>query len=73
MKRAIRRHHRARLLEARKSYHRGLPEYAPSHKIISAWVDTPKPCSSYCCGNPRKWFGSKTIQERRFKCLQEDA
>lgn len=23
------------------------------------------PCSSYCCGNPRKWFGEKTMQERR--------
>lgn len=23
-------------------------------------------CSSYCCGNPRKWFGELTMQERRF-------
>lgn len=26
---------------------------------------TPHPCSSYCCGNPRKWFGELTWQERR--------
>jgi len=22
-----------------------------------------KLCSSYCCGNPRKWFHEKTLQE----------
>ena len=22
-------------------------------------------CSSYCCGNPRRWFGEVTMQERR--------
>lgn len=21
-------------------------------------------CSAVCCGNPRKWFGEKTMQER---------
>jgi len=26
---------------------------------------TPHPCSSYCCGNPRKWFGESTWQEKR--------
>ena len=26
---------------------------------------TPHPCSSYCCGNPRKWFGELTWQEVR--------
>jgi len=26
---------------------------------------TPHPCSSYCCGNPRKWFGDETLQEQR--------
>ena len=24
------------------------------------------------CGNPRKFFGEKTMQERRFECLVED-
>jgi len=27
-------------------------------------------CSCWMCGNPRKWFGDLTIQERRF--LAED-
>ena len=26
---------------------------------------TPHPCSSYCCGNPRKWFGESTLAEKR--------
>jgi hypothetical protein len=24
---------------------------------------TPHPCSNFCCGNPRKWFGDLTRQE----------
>lgn len=23
-------------------------------------------CSGPCCGNPRRWFGKPTMQERRF-------
>ena len=34
---------------------------------IKEWIckstDTPHPCSAHCCGNPRKWFGQRTIQE----------
>lgn len=25
----------------------------------------PQSCSRYCCGNPRKWFGEPTLQEKR--------
>jgi hypothetical protein len=28
-------------------------------------VDTPTPCSCWMCGNPRKYFGERTIGERR--------
>jgi hypothetical protein len=28
-------------------------------------VDTPTPCSCCMCGNPRKFSGEKTLQERR--------
>jgi hypothetical protein len=27
-------------------------------------VNTPKPCSSWCCGNPRKWFKKRTLAEK---------
>ena len=26
---------------------------------------TPASCSCWMCGNPRKWFGERTVQERR--------
>jgi ribosomal protein L44E len=25
----------------------------------------------YMCGNPRKFFNEKTIQEKRFECIEE--
>lgn len=28
------------------------------------WYKHPAMCSSYCCGNPRKWFGQLSRQER---------
>jgi len=32
---------------------------------IARFKEQPARCSSYCCGNPRKWFGERTIQERK--------
>lgn len=32
------------------------------------WANHIQGCSGPCCGNPRKWFGEKTMQERRFEC-----
>ena len=29
-------------------------------------------CSGPCCGNPRKWFGEETVQERRHENCEED-
>ena len=62
MKRAMRRHHRMRLKAVRKGY------WCSSDKTprqLGILVTTAQVCSSYCCGNPRKWFGSKTRQELR--------
>lgn len=28
-------------------------------------AETPKPCSCYMCGNPRKWFKKQTMQEQK--------
>jgi hypothetical protein len=33
--------------------------------VIGKMATTPKMCSSYCCGNPRKWFNEATVQQRR--------
>jgi hypothetical protein len=34
-------------------------------KIIGKIYKTRKPCSCFMCGNPRKYFNQKTIQEIR--------
>ena len=33
---------------------------------------TPQPCSLYCCGNPRKWFGQETHQEQIARLNEQD-
>lgn len=58
----IRRHHRQRL-KAKRSYHWGR-DISKTHEI-SKVVDTPTPCSCYMCGNERKHFKLRTVQERR--------
>lgn len=35
-------------------------------------ASTPKPCSGSCCGNQRKWFGEKPIQERKADLALDD-
>lgn len=32
----------------------------------------PKACSGWCCGNPRKHFGAKTMSEQRFEIRCEE-
>lgn len=32
-------------------------------KTIGQVAQTRKPCSCPMCGNPRKWFGQRTLQE----------
>jgi hypothetical protein len=64
-KRALRRHHLERLKRKRSKCHWGRELTDP--KYIGIAVSTPKTCSGPCCGNPRKWWGEKTIQERRIE------
>jgi hypothetical protein len=59
---AERRHHRERLKKARR-FHWGRDLRGEDQQIGLA-VDTPTPCSCPMCGNPRKFFGDKSIQER---------
>lgn len=55
--RALRRHHTERLKRKRAGYFFGKAGVKVFH--------TPALCSCPMCGNPRKWFGERTIQERR--------
>ncbi|MEM6343146.1 MAG: hypothetical protein AAF927_04675 [Bacteroidota bacterium] len=61
-RRALRRHHRDRLKQKRKHYWGGdLAENSKSHLLIN----TPKPCSCFMCGNPRKFAKAPSLQEQK--------
>jgi len=62
--RAIRRRHRERMILRRKSrvdmgrWHvKSLGYLAKNNTVCSCWM----------CGNPKKYFGEVTVQERKFK------
>lgn len=40
------------------------PDLARDQRFVGLWARSPHPCSGYCCGNPRKWFGHKTVKEQ---------
>lgn len=69
MARAMRRHHVCRLKAARKGYwgfsrvNSNLGPMTP--RQLGIGVATPQVCSCWGCGNPRKWLGERTVQERR--------
>lgn len=63
MKRALRRHHVARLKAARR-FRFGL-DLRHNAKALGKVVHTPCPCSCWMCGNPRKHFMQVTLQEFR--------
>jgi len=54
-------------------WHYGFAHYEPEarrahlHEQALRRHAAPKMCSRWCCGNPRKHFGSETIQEYRNK------
>ena len=62
-KRAARRHHKARMKKRAVRIYSQDPISAPEN--ASRWGDHITVCSCYMCGNPRKWFGEKTMQEKR--------
>jgi hypothetical protein len=70
-KRAIRRHHLARLKRARRFYFgRNLTNEAV---ILGKLANTATPCSCFMCGSPRRYFLELTMQERRlFQGIEED-
>jgi hypothetical protein len=66
LSRALRRHHRYRLWRKRRFYwSRNLVEPNENPRSRGKVVDTPTPCSCWMCGNPRRYFGEKTLQELR--------
>lgn len=66
--RALRRHHVARLKHTRKHYWGRGPE-ALTGQNLGMVVATPANCSCCSCGNSRKWFGERTVQEQKqYQC-----
>lgn len=61
MKRALRRHHVARLKAARR-FHWGR-DIRHDAKSLGKAVDTPCLCSCWMCGNPRRHHGEISRQE----------
>jgi hypothetical protein len=45
-------------MERRKYYRPSVAALAGIYRKVR------KPCSRACCGNPRKWYGEKTRQEK---------
>jgi hypothetical protein len=67
--RAERRHHHRRMLDKVKKF--GLYQnyfWSEDEKLQHQrkMAETRKPCSCYMCGNPRKHWKEKTMQEKRF-------
>jgi hypothetical protein len=50
------RRHETERVRARRAGYRSFGLSAP---------ETPKNCSCFMCGNPRKWFGEPTVQEKK--------
>ena len=71
-----RRHHISRLKRKwqrtlRAEWPRTGRQLADSQGFVGKMVTTPTRCSGSCCGNPRKWLGHRTMQERRAE-IDED-
>lgn len=72
--RAQRRHDNERLKVVR-SRHMLVAEHdgsRPSDKRIGKHLNTAAMCSCHMCGNPRKFFGEPTMQERRHLQLPQE-
>lgn len=70
--RAVRRHHVARLKVKRRHYGYGDSQSGPlSTKHAGSVVNTPRPCSCWMCGNPRRYFGEPTMPERRARTPED--
>lgn len=62
MKRALRRHHAARLGKARR-FHWGR-DIRNEPKYLGMAINTPCSCSCWMCGNPRRHLKKVTLQEK---------
>lgn len=68
--RALRRHHDHRLKKKRSHYwgygSSGCIGQEMPAPVLGKVLATAHPCSCWGCGNPRHWFGERSLQERRW-------
>ena len=66
-KRALRRYHahRRKAWVRRMLRHYFMERHALSARRVGMYSKTPKICSCFMCGNPRRFRGELTLQERR--------
>ena len=61
--RALRRHHEQRMKRHVAGYYGG---YARGHpRALGKLAHARQLCSCWMCGNPRRYLGERTLQERR--------
>ena len=68
--RALRRHHAARLRAQRRFYHG--QDLAAIRGALGRVVNTAAGCSCFMCGNPRRYFRERTLQECRAENIFRD-
>lgn len=61
--RALRRHHQQRMKHRVAAYYGGYARGDARH--VGKLAQTRAPCSCWMCGNPRRYLGEPTLQERR--------
>ena len=70
--RALRRHHRQRMIDRARRIMRQTWYWSQSENVdeeiadlAPRFADNMAKCSCPTCGNPRRWYGKPTVQERR--------
>jgi hypothetical protein len=61
--RAFRRHHERRVKRRVRDYYGGYAAALPRH--LGRIARSRRLCSCWMCGNPRRYLGERTLQERR--------
>jgi hypothetical protein len=68
--RALRRHHNTRLKNVRKHYWNNWlwrEDVEGADRLLGMVTQTPALCSCLTCGNPRKWWKQKSIDQISFE------
>lgn len=68
--RALRRHHANRLRAQRRFFHG--QDLAAIRGALGRVVNTAAQCSCFMCGNPRRYFKERTLQECRAENIFRD-